>query len=56
MRGRSGKGARWLGRETCSSGVGRRSSHLGEGVSAARDRNMSGLGSRSVVLGGKLES
>jgi hypothetical protein len=56
MRGRSGRGARWLGRETCSSGVGRRSSLLGAVVLGARDRSMFGLGSRSVVLEGKLGS
>lgn len=56
MRGRSGRGARWLGRETCSSGVGRRSSHLGGVVLGARYRSMFGLGSRSVVLEGKIES
>lgn len=54
----SGRDVRWLGRETCSSGVGRHRgcSHLGVGVSDARDRNMFGLGSRSVVLEEKLET
>lgn len=56
MRRRCGRGERWLGRATCSSGVGRRRgcSLLGAG-SVVRDRRMFDLGSRSVVLGGKLE-